>query len=166
MRAFLLVFFAVACAGHHTPPEPPVPPEPPTPPVSTRSATIYLVSPEESAPGGAPMGCGESMVPVEISVSGDSARDQLQSVVDGLLSAEDRDGLTNALRGVFSASVQESDGALIVNLSGQPSFAGVCAVPRVKAPIEAAVAPYAAKLQLNGSEKDWRCLGDESGACQ
>lgn len=165
MRPLLLSCLLAACSAHHTPPEPPTPPTPPTPPVAMSVATIYLVS-AEGAPGSTPMGCGESMTPVSLEISSGTPREEAQGALNALLNAEDREGLSNPARGVFTAQIEEQDGGLVVALSGEPSFGGVCAVPRLKAPIEATLAPYSAKIQLNGSEADWRCLGDQSGECK
>lgn len=162
MRPLLLSCLLAACSAHRTPPEPPTPP---TPPAAMSVATIYLVS-AEGAPGSTPMGCGESMTPVSLEISSGTAREEAQGALNALLNAEDREGLSNPARGVFTAQIEEQDGGLVVALSGEPSFGGVCAVPRLKAPIEATLAPYSAKIQLNGSEADWRCLGDESGECK
>lgn len=173
MRPVLLVLLAGACAGSPTPrpepPEPPMPPTPPSPPEvvepGPKTVKIHLISAQADLPDASPLGCGESMVPVDVTVTASGPRQELEATVAALLQAEDRDGLSNAARGVFTASVAEKDGALWVDLVGEPTFSGVCAAPRLTGPINATIAPYGATILLNGSDKDWRCLGDESGAC-
>lgn len=59
------------------------------------------------------------------------------------------------------------DGMVEVNVIGTPVSAGACDTPRIKAQIEQTVLHYhpAVRVLLNGSEAEWRCLGDESGTC-
>lgn len=154
------VLFLVACAGGAE-----IKPTEVTEP-ATRTVTLHFMAAEEAVEGSTEVGCGESMVPVEVTIASGSAREELQATVEQLLAAEDREGLSNAARGVFTASVREEGDALVLDLQGKPEFAGICGVPRLKAPLEATVRPFGATITLNGSEADWRCLGDESGTCQ
>lgn len=60
--------------------------------------------------------------------------------------------------------VRLQEGGWVAKLSGNPKFAGVCAVPRLKFPVEQAAKQLGpVSIELNGSAKDWRCLGDETG---
>ena len=53
-------------------------------------------------------------------------------------------------------------------ISGEANSPGTCADPRIKEQIEATVRQYSPdyKIFLNGTEANWRCLGDMSGECK
>ncbi|OIO51553.1 hypothetical protein COY93_00595 [Candidatus Uhrbacteria bacterium CG_4_10_14_0_8_um_filter_58_22] len=53
-------------------------------------------------------------------------------------------------------------------ISGEANSPGTCADPRIKEQIEATVRQYSPdyKIFLNGTEANWRCLGDLSGECK
>ncbi|MFH2063260.1 MAG: hypothetical protein ABIJ46_03855 [bacterium] len=63
--------------------------------------------------------------------------------------------------------VQENGGVTEVWISGQANSPGTCADPRIKEQIEATVRQYSPsyRIFLNGTEANWRCLGDMSGEC-
>jgi hypothetical protein len=60
------------------------------------------------------------------------------------------------------------DSIAIVKLEGQLLSAGECDDPRLKEQVEATVRQYWPKYQilLNGSEAEWRCIGNLSGQCK
>lgn len=153
------ILFLVACAGGAE-----VKPTEVSEP-ETRTVSLHFMAPEAGASGAAEVGCGETMVPVEVTIAAGTPREELEATIGQLLVAEDREGMSNAARGVFTATVSEDGEDLILDLQGKPEFGGICAVPRLKAPVEATVKPFGATITLNGSEAAWRCLGDESGTC-
>jgi hypothetical protein len=64
--------------------------------------------------------------------------------------------------------VDEKDGVTGVWLKGQPLSGGTCDDPRIKTQVEATVARLkpSYKIYLNGSESEWRCIGNMSGECK
>jgi hypothetical protein len=65
--------------------------------------------------------------------------------------------------------IQSRDGVTTeVWLKGQTQSGGVCDDPRIKAQIEGTIKRLKPKYQvyLNGSEANYRCLGDMSGECK
>lgn len=80
-------------------------------------------------------------------------------------------GLYNALsQSTFSALKAESKDGVVTEvwLTGEARSGGTCDDPRVKAQIEDTIAQFRPKYKifLNGTEANWRCLGNMSGKCK
>lgn len=80
------------------------------------------------------------------------------------------DGLHNALwqSALEVDKIRSTDGVTTeVWLKGKVVSGGACDDPRIKAQVERTVARFRPDFTifLNGSEKEWRCLGDQSGEC-
>jgi len=138
--------------------------------------TVAMVVTEgaEVPPGiepGETFGCNDRSAYVKVareSDSGDVLRDALQSLF--AVRETTYDGLYNSLASSSLAvdRIQSSDGVTTeVWLKGQVSTGGACDDPRLKQQIEATVSRLKPdfKIFLNGSEENYRCLGDESGTC-
>ncbi|MFA6603496.1 MAG: hypothetical protein WCT10_01485 [Patescibacteria group bacterium] len=138
--------------------------------------TVAMVITENAAvpPGiepGATFGCSDRSAYTKVareSDSGDVLRDALQS----LFAVRDTnyDGLYNSLASSSLAvdKIQSRDGVTTeVWLKGQIVSSGTCDDPRIKEQIEATVRRLKPdfKIFLNGSEKNYRCIGNQSGDC-
>lgn len=111
----------------------------PQPPMFDR-ANIYLVALGDEGQSGQPIGCGDSLVPVEVTFPPTAA--PLTAALQRLFAIDDQfygqSGLYNALYqsslSLDSASVD--NGTATINLSGQLQLGGVCDNPRVEAQIK------------------------------
>ncbi len=80
-------------------------------------------------------------------------------------------GLNNLSVGSVTVSGDQQRGQKLnafVDLKGQPILAGTCDTPRFKDQVQETIGFYVDSytITLNGSEAEWRCLGDESGLCK
>ncbi|OGL72892.1 hypothetical protein A3C96_02400 [Candidatus Uhrbacteria bacterium RIFCSPHIGHO2_02_FULL_60_10] len=116
-------------------------------------------------------GCNDRLAYVKVprqTDSGDAVADSLTS----LLAIKDTNpnGAYNALANstFLLEKVAVVGGVTEVRLKGEARSGGVCDDPRIKTQIEETVRRLAAKFAiiLNGSEANWRCLGDLSGECK
>ena len=146
------------------------------------TATIYLLS-EKPHEGAQKIGCEEYLMPVTTTVSGSEV---LKASLTALLQAKPADyGADLTTASAFKDGVFEVDD---VSDPEQPTnsdqihvylkrvvgkgLAGVCDTPRVKNQITETVRAYAVQkhapftIALDGTMKNWECLGDESGRCQ
>ena len=113
------------------------------------------------------IGCNDFLVPFEIPV----VSRRLPSVLSALSAFEAPAGLHNPFgekKTRFDRVEITDAGMSIVFLQGDPEFGGICDVPRfqeqLKKTIELSTKKY--EIRLNGSEKNFRCLGDMSGNCK
>lgn len=146
----------------------------PTVPDAPRRASVMLVVyAGEEVPGGRDpaefkkVGCEDLLVPYEIDVS--SSR--LKSVLHALSEFEPPDGYYNPLheKGIAVTDAEErGHSRVIVELSGEPQFGGVCDTPRFMEQIRETVKLTNPdfEIRLNGSEAAFRCLADMSGECK
>ena len=136
-------------------------------------ATVLLVGyADEEFPGAEDsslrrIGCDEVLVPTEMPV----VSKRLKSILSGLTAFEPPPGLHNPLwdKGLSLVDVyREDDGTVVVEFSGQPRFGGLCDTPRLKAQVEETLRLYADEfeIRLNGSAKEYECMGDRSGKCR
>jgi LysM repeat protein len=101
---------------------------------------IHLIALEDGGQSGPEVGCGDSVVSVEVTVAPTPA--PLTAALEKLLSIEDQyygaSGLYNALYQSDLAvdDVQIANREATVHLSGTPMVGGTCDVPRVKAQLE------------------------------
>lgn len=107
---------------------------------------IYLVALEDGGQSGMEIGCGDSVIPVEVSIAPTIA--PLTAAMETLLGINDRyygqSGLYNALA-QSALSVDRIDivnGVASIYLSGQLQVGGVCDEPRVRAQIEETALQY------------------------
>ena len=112
----------------------------PTAPLVERVA-IYLIALEDAGRSGEEVGCGDSVVPVEIEIEPTAA--PLRAAMEQLVSIRDefygQSGLYNALH--FSELTVQNvelfdDGTAVINLAGYVEFGGECDLPRFEAQLE------------------------------
>ena len=116
------------------------------PPTFT-SVQIYLIALEDSGATGEAIGCGDSVVPIDIQVSPTPA--PLRAALEALLAIKTQyygeSGLYNALYqsnlSIDSLSIDE-DGKATVRLVGQTALGGECDDPRFKAQLEKTVGQF------------------------
>jgi hypothetical protein len=109
-------------------------------PAQTNRVKIFLIAIGDGGKSGKEIGCGDSVIPVEVEVP--ATADPLVAAFEELLSIHEQyygqSGLYNALYQsdltVESASIQE--GLATVELSGQMMLGGECDDPRVEAQLE------------------------------
>ncbi len=145
------------------------------------NVTLYLVAYENTPawtaaaknPGAEKIGCNDYVTPVKTTIKGNPLS-PLRLALEVLFSTTKADaaklGLNTAVNPnmVKTASLsQQTDGTFVVSLTGGFSPAGECDDPRIKAQVEKTVSQFGKyKILLNGSEANWRCLGDLSGKCK
>lgn len=127
-------------------------------------AFIFLIGMGDAGRSGEEIGCGDSVVPVEVSLQ-PATTAPLSAVLRELLAIPDdfyrNTGLYNALDqsslSLDSASIR-SDGTAVVRLSGQLLLGGTCDVPRVKAQLEKTILQFPtvsrAEITINGVPLD------------
>jgi hypothetical protein len=132
----------------------PLPTEPaptqPAPPQSAtqaaRSVTIYLVAIDDQGKSGTAVGCGDSLVPVQVQVPPTQA--VLRASLDALLGIKEQhygqSGLYNALyqSDLKVEKISLQDGAATVYLTGTLQLGGECDNPRVQAQLEQTVRQF------------------------
>lgn len=103
---------------------------------------IYLIALEDDGASGEPVGCGDSLVPVELQI--DPTPAPLEAAIRELLAVKDefygQSGLYNALHlsGLrFEEAMLYDDGTAVINLSGAIDFGGECDLPRFRGQLEA-----------------------------
>jgi hypothetical protein len=138
------------------------------------TAAMVITEGAEVPPGVTPeadFGCNDRSAYVKVareSDSGDVLRDALQS----LLAIRDTnyEGLYNSLAtsSLTVDKIQSRDGVTTeVWLKGEVGGGGACDAPRIKEQLEATIRRLKPdfKIFLNGSEKNYACIGDQSGTC-
>lgn len=140
-------------------PEPPsptvaIPTQPPLPTptlVSTQpteqNVKIFLIALEDNGRLGTPVGCGDSAVPVTVTVP--QTQGVLRAALEKLLSAKQQyygeSGLYNALyqSNLQVAGVTIEQGKAIIHLTGTIMLGGTCDAPRVEAQIKQTALQFA-----------------------
>ncbi|MGA9349893.1 MAG: GerMN domain-containing protein [Anaerolineae bacterium] len=122
----------------------PIPPTATLVPSSTRpvqqTVQIFLIALEDNGQSGKRIGCGDSVVPVQVTIPATQA--VLRAALEALLSLNEQfygqSGLYNALYqfNLQLEGVTIEGGKAIINLSGTLMLGGVCDNPRVEAQIE------------------------------
>jgi len=126
----------------------------------------------EAPPGEGFIGCGDQIVFTSVhraSASGNTVKDALATLLS--IKEATYSGVYNALwqSTLTVEDVRSMDGVTTdVLLKGRYVSSGSCDLPRIKAQVERTIGRFRTKYRviLNGSEKDWRCMGDESGNCK
>ncbi|HEX7976680.1 MAG TPA: GerMN domain-containing protein [Anaerolineales bacterium] len=123
---------------------------------------IFLIALEDKGVSGKAVGCGDSVVPVEVQVAPPAdASAALKAAFDALLTAGDRyaggPGLYNSLKN-SSLKVEGAailDGVASVQLSGSLNLGGTCDNPRAAAQLEETARQFAgvrlAAISVNGA---------------
>jgi len=116
------------------------PPPTSTVPAAQQQVKIFLIALEDNGQSGQAVGCGDSVVGVEVQIEPTQA--VLRAALTKLLSLRERNygqsGLYNALYqsdlSIDKLAIQ--DGEAIIQLKGKLLLGGVCDSPRVKAQLE------------------------------
>jgi spore germination protein GerM len=138
----------------------------PATPTPTRSlftrTNIYLIAIGDAGESGKEIGCGDSVIPVEVEIEPTVA--PLTAALEELLSIEDREygqsGLYNALyqSELTLDDVRIVDGEAVIELAGTLTIGGVCDEPRVRAQLRETALQYATveevSIFINGSPLD------------
>lgn len=150
--------------------------------LGSTQATLYFLS-EQARPDAKKIGCEEYLVPIKKNFSGKIMVDE---IVKTLLNEDPKkygDDLTTATAFIekyiqYESSIDPekptASDPIRVRLitASQGGIAGVCDVPRIKEQMTETVRAYASQkggpfqITLNGSVRNWECLGDESGNCK
>jgi spore germination protein GerM len=127
------------------------------------SVQIYLIALEDGGASGEEIGCGDSLVPVDVPI--DPTPAPLEAAMKELLAVKDefygQSGLYNALHmsGLrFEEAIIYDDGTAVINLSGAVDFSGECDLPRFKGQLEATALQFStvkrAAIFINGQPLD------------
>jgi hypothetical protein len=172
--ALLIVLLAAACNGtfevglEHSPTAPvptvaPVPtaspsPQPsptlqiptaapgPTDPPAATTIQIFLIAVNDNGQGGKPVGCGDSVIPVQVDVP--ATQGVLKAALETMLSVKAQyygeSGLYNALyqSNLQVDSISIAAGKASVYLTGTLTMGGECDGPRVQAQLEGTVLQF------------------------
>lgn len=105
------------------------------------TVNLYFVALEDAGESGEEIGCGDSLVPVEVSI--DPTIAPLQPTFEALFDVKDEyygsSGLYNALHNSglrYEQGIIYDDGTAVIDLSGSVEFAGECDLPRFRAQLE------------------------------
>ena len=150
----------------------------------TTPISFYLVSPTPRT-GLQKIGCDEYLIPVTKPVSNPTLQETIKVLLaadpvqyvqygSGLITASAfKDGYFEVDDTIEPVAPSNSD-PYRVYLKTVPGkgLTGACDTPRFKAQLTETIRTYAEKknapfsIALDGSNKKWECLGDESGRCQ
>jgi hypothetical protein len=127
-----------------------------TPAVSTevpsQEASIFLIALEDNGVSGELVGCGDSAVPVKVTIPG--TQSAIQGALEALFSVKEQfygeSGLYNALyqSDLQVESVSVEGGKATVHLTGSLVLGGMCDNPRVQAQIEKTARQFAAVSEV------------------
>lgn len=113
--------------------------EAPEPGADGSNAMLYLVALDDGGERGELIGCGDSLVPVEVSLDQQAGQQPLAGIIERLLVASGEDygesGLYNALEQSTLSLVEATvtDEVAEIALEGELRLGGVCDNPRVEA---------------------------------
>jgi hypothetical protein len=108
-----------------------------TPSSGQQMMLIYLVAIDDNGTSGKLIGCGDSLVPVEVLIKPTSG--VLRAALNALLSIRDQFyGLSGLYNALYQSSLQIGDvsivdGQAIIHLTGTIMMGGECDIPRVEA---------------------------------
>ncbi|MFN2273134.1 MAG: hypothetical protein ACK2US_20005 [Anaerolineae bacterium] len=135
---------------------PPDTPPSETPAVSTevpsQEASIFLIALEDNGVAGKPVGCGDSAVPVKVTIPG--TQPAIQGALEALFSVKEQfygeSGMYNALyqSDLRVESVSVEGGKATIHLTGSLMLGGMCDNPRVQAQIEETALQFAAASEV------------------
>jgi spore germination protein GerM len=125
---------------------------------STQFVQIFLIAIDDNGQGGLPIGCGDSIIPVQVEIP--TTQGVLKAALESLLSVKTQfygeSGLYNALyqSDLQVESVSIVDGIATVNLTGRLLMGGECDNPRIQAQLEQTVLQFPtvtkAEIFING----------------
>ena len=142
------------------PTEAPFPTEPPAPtsPVLVHAVQIFLIAVNDNGQGGMSVGCGDSLIPVQVEIT--PTQGVLRAALEAMLALKSQyygqSGLYNALyqSNLQVDSLSISNGVASVALSGSLKLGGECDNPRVQAQLEQTVLQFPtvtqAEITING----------------
>lgn len=109
--------------------------------VGVDTVNLYFVALEDAGASGEEIGCGDSLVPVEVGI--DPTIAPLGPAFEALLDVKDEyygsSGLYNALHSSglrYEQGIVYDDGTAVIDLSGSVNFTGECDLPRFRAQLE------------------------------
>lgn len=119
-------------------------------------------------------GCESLLVPVkrELTKTQSDLAEALVQLITIKQNAYADQGLRNAIAPsaptIKLANIHYDGKTRVISFEGSFTSSGACEDPRIKAQIEETVKLYSDnyRIELNGSEKNWRCLFDQSGQCE
>lgn len=125
----------------------------------SRQVSIYLIGIEDAGASGNPVGCGDSAIPVTVSIPANA--EPVQAALEQLFAIREQfygqSGLYNALYQsnlAFESLTIDAQGAATLALSGALLSGGVCDDPRIQAQIEETVRQFpqvqSVSVLLNG----------------
>jgi spore germination protein GerM len=130
----------------------------PTGGASTQFVQIFLIAVDDNGQGGLPIGCGDSVIPVQVEIP--TTQGVLKAALESLLSVKTQfygeSGLYNALyqSDLQVENVSIADGIATVNLTGTLLMGGECDNPRIQAQLEQTVLQFPtvtkAEIFING----------------
>jgi hypothetical protein len=133
-------------------------PIPPSPTPTSLTVQIFLVAVGDNGVSGQLIGCGDSLVPVQVEIPYSQA--VLKASLEKLLSLKTQfygeSGLYNALyqSDLQLGSVTLVDGKAVINLTGSMQLGGECDDPRVAAQLDATARQFpsvhAVEIYVNG----------------
>jgi hypothetical protein len=140
------------------PPVAPTAPEPsataplPTETIADQTVLIYLIAIDDNGQSGDQVGCGDSLVPVEVQVG--PRQDVLRAAIEALLSIKDQyygeSGLYNALyqSDLQVESLTLESGTAVINLTGTVALGGECDDPRFVGQLEKTAMQFSTVSQV------------------
>lgn len=130
-----------------TPPPPPTKTVPPTESAGISRVNIYLVAMGDNGATGEYIGCGDSLVPVEIEI--EPTLGVLRAALEVLLAVKGvgyygDSGLYNPLylSDLKISSLAVVDNKAIIHFSGQMIYGGECDIPRIEETLRAIALQY------------------------
>jgi hypothetical protein len=130
----------------------------PTDGATSQTVQIFLIAVDDNGQGGQPVGCGDSVIPVQVEIP--ATQGVLKAALESLLSLKTQNygesGLYNALyqSNLQVESVSINNGVATVNLTGTLLMGGECDNPRIQAQLEQTVLQFStvaeADIFING----------------
>lgn len=119
-------------------------------------------------------GCESLLVPVkrDLTKTQSDLAEALVQLITIKQNAYADQGLRNAIAPsaptIKLANIHYDGKTRVISFEGSFTSSGACEDPRIKAQIEETVKLYSDnyRIELNGSDKNWRCLFDQSGQCE
>jgi spore germination protein GerM len=129
-----------------------------TPPTALENVQVFLIAVGDNGASGKQIGCGDSVVPVQVQIPSTSdPAEALKSALQNLITAGDRYASGAGLYNVFKQSnlqvesVSLENGKALVQLTGSLNLGGECDNPRVVAQLQetALQFPEVSEVQYN-----------------
>jgi hypothetical protein len=137
-------------------------PKPPASPPASQTVQIYLIALEDQGISGELIGCGDSLVPVRVSIA--PTQGVLRAALETLLGVKQsyygQSGLYNALyqSNLRVEDVRIESGLATIQLTGSLLLGGVCDNPRVEGQLRATARQFSTvqnvEILVNGTPLD------------